>query len=185
MLAAWQTLFSNAAFAAAVVTAIVSVAGWFGTRLYAAVQAGIKAREKKRIAIVRFYADVRLRAEGLAGLLDPSAVDALAQIIHAHQSAGQPFRIYGTQVSDGSSQERMNVYLHEFSSDDAYTIRRYILFDRMLVAQYDKLQSDSFEALSADRKIAALTDCGRTARELKTFAEQLQATIEAWPALGR
>ena len=170
---------------AAIVTGAISFFIWAATQMILVIQKRLEKREKEIIALVQFHTDVRLRARYLPKVMTPSAVEHFERIIEDYELKKKSLRFYGAQVSDQRSFERINEALHRFSPNKVELVSEYMQLDRLFVIQYDKLQSEDFERMSAARQIAALRDCAASARELQDLAERLTVQMPDWTELKR
>lgn len=165
----------------AVITAIVAALTWVLNKLVGLTAGWHERKHNRRIALLRFQTDVRLRAEGLAGLSDPAYASSMVATIRDHAGRIAPFRMYGSQITDTISQEQVDAHVDQRSTDAIYLIKKVVLLDRLVVAEYDKMQTEAFERLEAERQVLAFQNWVANAKSLLDAVTAFEAEANAWP----
>ena len=143
----------------------------------------VEKRDRRRAAFARFYTDVHLRGEYLTRADDPEALTAGIKTLESYAQQGRKFKFYGAQVSDTSGHDLVSNQLHTIKTYDAIRVRRFILLDRIFVAEYEKLQSSDFAQLALDRQIDAYTRWVAAAKNLRTSGIALEAALKTYADL--
>ena len=173
----------------ALVAAIVAGFGWAINKAYDVGAKRLEQKRDRRAAIIRFYVDVGLRENSLIPLSDPEYLSGFRArteaAIRNAEKQNKAFRLYGVQVTDTRSHDLIDGYLATFDVSTAQLIREVILLDRQMVAHYDKLSSEAFEALESERQIDAVDTWLTSAQALSAKLAELTLRMETWPDIAR
>lgn len=135
-------------------------------------------RDNRRAAIVRFQVDIRLRDDNLRAkreaFSDPAYQARMIDLINGHAARGRTFRFYGVAVTDNTVQDEVGTYLATFPASLQTLVRRVILLDKQMIAEYEMMQTSAFEILVPERQIAAFQQWIQSVDDL---VEGLQALM--------
>lgn len=140
-----------------------------------------KKRELRRIAFARFYADATIRVADLKSLFTATPKDQILSeaksLVERHSKDRSKLKFYVVQTIDTKAFELVSDQLHYLSSQDAILIRTYILRDRQLAAQYEKLGTKQFADLDPTRQISAFDEWLTSSTSLIEIGERLLSRL--------
>lgn len=173
-------MLANAAFWAA----LAAVLTFAGKLVYDVEARRYDYWETRRSVIVRFRTDVELTLkdlnEQLPGLdLIVYRRKMVAQI-NFHAVRNRKFRMFGAEATDTRVQTLMADYLVTLPVNSQRLVAEAILRDRQMRALYAAMQSDAFENLSRQRKIAAFDQWLKTAQKLAQALGLMMEDMDAW-----
>lgn len=168
------SLLLNSALTVALAGAVIAGAGYLlqvvARKLYAAWDSHLRRRR----ALIEFLTQAEFARMNTTEVFDGTLLDALKAAI-----ARDPgFRPYILSSGDDSALLGIQPFRHSFRPSELAVIHTYVEESRLLAAYYDKLASDEFAALPADRKMKVIDNIGTMARRVDRAKERINRIPE-------
>jgi hypothetical protein len=138
----------------AALLALVGAISFFATRLWDIAVKAVERAQRRREALLAAYVDVKSHTHRSRQVSQPAFIDGIVATIERYERGGDRFRPFVPKVDHNVGESRLEPFLYTLppqTCEALHTFFQATTFESKLV---DMMQSDAFERLTTERKIA-------------------------------